>query len=133
MKQALLLPFFLLTACSAFAQQLTLSGKIKDARNEAVPGVYLMLLKDTGLQKTVLTDVDGKYIFEDMTAGSYTLKASAVGFAAYTSPPLVLQTPTTLPDIVLQEQKRRAGRSDHPGAETIYRSKGRQNCRQCGK
>ncbi len=64
-----------------------------------------MLLKDTGLQKTVLTDVDGKYIFEDMTAGSYTLKASAVGFAAYTSPPLVLQTPTTLPDIVLQEQK----------------------------
>lgn len=107
MKQALLFPLFLLLlAGNAFAQgHYTLSGKVKDNHNEAIAGAYLMLLKDTTLLKTAITDVDGKYALDDMPGGTYTLKASSVGFENYTQETVILLENKAMPDITLTEKK----------------------------
>lgn len=107
MKPTLLCSVLLLLFCgSVFAQdRYTVSGKVTDTHKEPVAGAYLMLLKDTVLQKTALADADGLFMIDDMPAGTYLLKISATGFGGYNSEPLQLNTSLTLPDIVLEEKK----------------------------
>lgn len=104
MKHLLLCALLVLAGTGAGAQaQRTLSGKVTDPALEPVPGAYVMLFKDTVLQKTTLTDADGHYNFESLPDGPYMLKASAMGFDNYSSP--VLTSATAPPDIVLTEKK----------------------------
>ena len=56
----------------------TISGIVKDAQTgEALPGANVMLVK-TSLGAS--TDVDGKYAIRDVPPGSYTLRATYVGY-----------------------------------------------------
>ncbi len=104
MKHLLFCTLCLLAWARTGAQvQHILSGKVSDPAKEPVPGAYVMLFKDTVLQKTTLTDAEGQYRFEAIPDGAYSLQASAMGFDSYNSGPLTaIDTPA---DIVLTEKK----------------------------
>src|SRR5690349_11452736 len=71
-----------LAACLGFSQTLaTLSGTIKDPSGAIVPGVVVTLTNDqTAMEKKLVADETGKYLFADMEPGAYTVHADAPGF-----------------------------------------------------
>lgn len=111
MKQALLI-LILLAGSSVFSfgqNNFSISGKIKDSKSEPLLGAYLMLFRDTTLQRTCVTDADGKFVVEPVTTGDYTIKVSSVGYNNYTTEVIHVVNNTTLPDISMQEQKGQLG------------------------
>jgi TonB-dependent receptor len=75
---ASLLICLLLPAGTAFAAGGTISGVVRDSQTgDALPGANVMLVK-TSLGAS--TDVDGRFTIRDIPAGSYTLRATYVGY-----------------------------------------------------
>lgn len=94
----------LLLEYTAGAQTFTLSGKVKDAQQEPAPGAYVMLLRDTTLLLTALTDMEGKFSLEQVAAGDYNIRASLTGAATMAPFTLHLDKDMVLPDIVMKQQ-----------------------------
>jgi len=71
-----------LAAGFGFSQTLaTLSGTIKDPSGLVIPGVVVTLTNDqTSVEKKLVGDETGKYVFADLTPGSYTIHADMPGF-----------------------------------------------------
>jgi len=71
---------FTLTCSGVLAQDagVTLSGKILDARNEAVVGASVVL---EGTTRGVVTDINGVYKFTGLPAAKVNLVFSAIGYA----------------------------------------------------
>src|SRR5688572_2737618 len=69
----------------AVAQNLdhvNLSGRVVDQLGAVIPGASITaLVTRTGLQRTVLTDTDGRFRIQQLEPGSYMLRTSANGFA----------------------------------------------------
>lgn len=88
--------FFFLCATTLRAQTTTgnVSGLVQDASGKPLPGVSVSLLKtgDQALVKTAVTDKEGRYEFERIKAGSYSIAASAVGYEKKTVEKLVIET-----------------------------------------
>lgn len=61
----------------------TLKATLMDPHQAVIPGALLTLVnQQTGLEQTATSDSEGQHRFENLEAGSYTLKAAAFGFAA---------------------------------------------------
>jgi vitamin B12 transporter len=73
-------------AASAFAQSgITLRGRVKDPQDAAIPAATLRLFRqDTGTSLRGLTDNEGRYSFERLTAGSFLLQVEKEGFQSMT-------------------------------------------------
>src|SRR6478752_1832273 len=71
-----------LAAGFGFSQTLaTLSGTIKDPSGLVIPGVVVTLTDDqSSVEKKLVGDESGKYLFADLTPGSYTVHADMPGF-----------------------------------------------------
>lgn len=69
----------------AAAQSATyLGGVVEDPSRAAVPGAKLILInKATGENRTAISDSDGRFLFENVHPGDYTLNAQAEEFRAY--------------------------------------------------
>ncbi len=87
LSQKLLLPLFLLTFIfSTFisAQDLddvTISGKVVDSNNLPIVGVTVTAtLIETGLERTVTTNGEGRYRIIELQPGTYKVSASQTGF-----------------------------------------------------
>ena len=94
----------LFTIMIAFSQdKYSISGMVKDDKQEAAIGAYVLLLKDTVLVKTALTDADGKYLFENITTSSYRLKVSLMSYAEYNSDTFLLNETKQIPAIILKQ------------------------------
>jgi hypothetical protein len=76
----LLIPVLLL-APAASAQLSVLGGRVTDESGAAVPGAKVLLQGPNGMKKTVSSGADGRYSFSGLTAGDYTLAASATDFS----------------------------------------------------
>ncbi len=75
---ALIFVFALLPASMAFAQKGKIAGLITDASTgESLPGVNILMV---GTQQGAITDVDGFYFINNVRPGTYSLRASFVGF-----------------------------------------------------
>jgi hypothetical protein len=76
---------FASSSFSAYAQDLddvTISGRVLDQNGALVPGATVTaLLVETGLERTVTTDSEGRYRIIELNPGVYTVRASAAGFA----------------------------------------------------
>ncbi|NBX81315.1 MAG: TonB-dependent receptor, partial [Flavobacteriales bacterium] len=60
------------------AQNASLSGKIQNSKtNEVVEGAKVIL---TGTGKGAISDIDGKYIINGLSAGTYTLEIRSVSY-----------------------------------------------------
>ncbi|MFD3276550.1 TonB-dependent siderophore receptor [Aquirufa echingensis] len=70
----------ILLICSftvVYGQQASLEGVVRDAKQQVVPGVSVRLIE---LKRGKPSDVDGKFNFQGLKPGMYTLQASFVGY-----------------------------------------------------
>ena len=82
MKTRLLIPCTVVTVLAlslgvAWGQGLTtgtIAGTVVDSQGEPLPGVTIAITSNQG-SKTVTTDENGRYTFQGLTVGTYTLKA----------------------------------------------------------
>lgn len=84
MKRIVLSMLLFCLAQKVFCQ---LSGKLVSASGEPVPFASVVLLNshDTSFVKGTVTNVHGAYALDNITAGHYFLRYSAIGFRTYTS------------------------------------------------
>jgi hypothetical protein len=91
--QVCLLIGILLLSGTGFAQLSTasLSGVVRDSSGAVVPNTKVVLRNvATGVEKTTKSNGVGAYLFVDITPASYTLQASASGFAEQQVPAFAL-------------------------------------------
>lgn len=87
-----------LIAPSAMAQQATanVNGVIKDPSGAAIANAQVELTNvNTGVVRKTATNTDGIYDFPSVVPGSYSMQASAAGFATITQPPVTLEVGQT--------------------------------------
>lgn len=84
MKKQILTAVLAVTSLCSFAQNGgKIFGSIKDGGQQAVidaSSVTLLRAKDSSLVKTSITDKEGKFLFENLTDGSYLVAATSVGY-----------------------------------------------------
>ena len=80
MKKLLLTCFAVFTAASAFAQ-VTMSGKVVDAKGEPIPNATIAVLKNGVMKTGVQADFDGLYRMTGLDPGKYDVQCSSIGFA----------------------------------------------------
>lgn len=77
----LLLLLAMASAARSQAQTATLKGRITDDTGASIPGATVMVTGAGGFQKMTTTDQTGAYSIAGLAPGSYTVRASAPGFA----------------------------------------------------
>src|SRR5688500_8140671 len=80
---ALVLLFAAISASAQTAGRVT--GTVQDPQALAVPGVTVTLTSSTGALRTTVTDTEGRYVFENVTAGAYLVGFELPGFTAQTT------------------------------------------------
>ena len=79
------LTFILLCSLTIFAQRATsLRGQVTDQFGAVVVGATVTVTDSNGKQRTIQTDSNGAYRFDNLTAGAYNLSAQQKGFATQT-------------------------------------------------
>jgi hypothetical protein len=80
-----IVPLLVPTVVRAQAIYGTVTGVVADSSGAAIPGATVTLTnRDTGLVLDTQADDTGTYTVRNVTAGTYTLKASLAGFTDYT-------------------------------------------------
>lgn len=112
MKNYFILSVLLLTSALSSAQTLrrAITGAVKDAKNESIPGATVRLLKaaDSTMITGEVTDPNGKFQFTNVANGSYLLGITAMGQKPFTSVALKIddaQSHIALPAIILLPAK----------------------------
>ncbi|WP_448634380.1 carboxypeptidase-like regulatory domain-containing protein [Pedobacter panaciterrae] len=81
---------------ATFAQQTeaSISGQIRDTENKTfdLATVALLNAKDSVVLKSTFTESDGKFSFNQLKAGDYQIKVSAMGYTSYKSEVITLNT-----------------------------------------
>ena len=69
----------------------TIGGTVRDAHGAIVVGATIRVRKlDTNLERSLLTESDGRFLFAGLPIGPYELVAEHTGFAHYTRGPILL-------------------------------------------
>src|SRR5699024_6453515 len=85
---------FLFTAGAAFAQTGTLTGSVTDASSgEPLPGVNVFI---PDLQRGAATDAEGQFTIEGIEYGTYTVRASFIGYTTFEQEVTIEQESVTL-------------------------------------
>lgn len=98
-KIRVILTSICLLLSSIIFAQININGIVKDAYNQPLLGVNVIL---EGTSKGGSTDFDGKYTITNVERGEYTLTASSLGFVTYVKQIKVEDVDLTI-DIVLTE------------------------------
>ncbi|GGG37844.1 TonB-dependent receptor [Dokdonia pacifica] len=96
--------FLILSSSSLIAQQASISGKVVTISGDPIPFVNIVLYdsEQTIIQGTITED-NGTFVFLSVLEGTYTVKASFVGYETVTSAIFTFSGNKTLPDIQLIE------------------------------
>src|SRR5262245_24527239 len=83
-RLVLLLAFACLPARSAHAQNTGIvEGAVADESGAVLPGATVTLRNaDTGVERTAVTDAEGRYRFPALQPGDYTVRVDLSGFAS---------------------------------------------------
>ncbi len=78
----LLLTFLFLLVCNFLSaqDQLSISGKVTDAKGVPIPGAGVSVSNASGKVAEILTELDGSFKFDGLPAGVYQLAVEIVGF-----------------------------------------------------
>ncbi len=78
---AILLFFFTFTTAAQDLDDVTLTGRVIDPNGLAIVGAAVTAMQvETGLERTLATDGDGRYRFIEMKPGTYKIRSWATGF-----------------------------------------------------
>ena len=79
-------------ASYGFAQSRTggLRGQVTDSSGAAVPAIAVTLVAPDGAAREVQTNEEGRYVFENLAPGTYTLRIRVKGFAEFDKPVVVV-------------------------------------------
>jgi iron complex outermembrane recepter protein len=111
MKKLCILFVAIIGAVSLFAQG-KISGRILDESGKPMEFVNVLLLKakDSTLAKGAITDMDGKYDFENIKYDTYLVSAQQVGFKKSISTPLsITDNQLVFSDLKLKEDVKTLG------------------------
>lgn len=72
--------FFVLITRAAFAQTHELHGTVIDTTKATIPGTTLKLISDAGDSTITVTDIDGKFGFNNVKGTKITITATSIGF-----------------------------------------------------
>ena len=80
-------------ACgTVWAQDADVFGTVTDQQGGVVPGVEVTIThKGTGATRTTLSDDTGRYQFQQLTPGAYTITAELAGFKKHVTENVVVQ------------------------------------------
>ena len=88
----------------SLAQGFSLSGKVIDDQNQAIPFANVLLLNpDKTISQGTITEEDGAFIIEGLDGAAYQLKVQFVGYREYLSDAFALSSDEIFPDVVLDE------------------------------
>lgn len=100
-KLLTLISALLLLSSLSFAQSGTLTGTVTDqSSGEPLAGVNIYISE---LEKGTASDIDGNFTIEELKFGTYTVRATYVGYDTYEQPVNIEQDTTTL-NIVMSSQ-----------------------------
>ncbi|MEJ7767642.1 MAG: outer membrane beta-barrel protein [Chitinophagaceae bacterium] len=89
MRTLIQLFFPVLVSLATFAQSApgSVSGTVKDTRNESIQGATVMMSKafDSTIVRTQTTNVNGKFHFDNVNDGVYIISVTAIGQKQFTS------------------------------------------------
>ena len=93
---------FGLSSVSAQQSLGTLRGQVKDELGGVIIGASVTATDAAGVEKTAVTDNEGRYVFSALAPGRYTIRINHRGFAAYENLAVEVQAGRTDPlDITL--------------------------------
>ncbi len=102
--------FTLLISTLTINAQFMVSGDIMDENKNAIAFANVVLV-DTAKENTVkgvVSDIEGKFSFKNITKGHYTLKVSYIGFKSYNQN-IILDKKLTVPSIIMIEASEALG------------------------
>ena len=85
---------FLICPFAIGAQELTatLNGVVADSTGAVIPKATVSITQSsTGAVRTLQSDESGNYVFSNVPAGTYTLKASSAGFTSFVAKDVILK------------------------------------------
>jgi hypothetical protein len=91
--------FLLLLSASVIAQNLSISGVVKDKEGETLPGAGIYL---SGYQAATVTNNDGKFVLSNLKPGNYNVLVEMMGFLPFTKN-IILSDKSVAVEIILSE------------------------------
>ena len=90
-SHALLISCFLSAALLAQSGEVSLRGQVTDQSGAVVSGIPVTLIAaDGGVREAKTEESEGRYVFRDLPAGTYTLRVRVKGFADIEMPGVVI-------------------------------------------
>ena len=87
---AIMLPHIIAAAQGAASG--ALRGAVFDARGDLIVGATVTVVDANGREKTTVSNASGLYLISSLAAGTYTVRASAPGFAGSENADVVITT-----------------------------------------
>ncbi|WP_266205520.1 TonB-dependent receptor [Pontibacter kalidii] len=105
MKRVLTTLLMFVAVLQAFAQTTSVSGTVQSSGDKsALPGANVVLTRTADATKTVTaTDGEGRFRFERVAQGQYTLEINYIGFEKFTRTFQVAGTPVNLGQLLLRD------------------------------
>ncbi len=91
--------FFIAICTCVRAQNLFISGVVKDKKGETIPGAGIYL---SNYKNATVTDTDGKFVLTNLKPGNYDVLVQMMGFSPYSKNVVLSDKPATI-EIILQE------------------------------
>ncbi|WP_242919213.1 TonB-dependent receptor [Pontibacter liquoris] len=105
MRKLLLLLLLLTTVMQAYAQRVAVTGTVQSATDKAgLPGANVLMINAAAVTTGQSTDADGKFRFDNVAPGQYTLEIKYLGFKSFSKAVQVQNSALNLGTLLLEDE-----------------------------
>ncbi|GAB3814921.1 TonB-dependent receptor [Pontibacter rugosus] len=125
MKKIFLALVLFVTMVNAFAQNVAVTGTVQSAADKsALPAASVVLKQQAGAPLAVVTDMEGRFRFDRVAPGQYTIEVNYIGFKRMSRAVQVQNAPVNLGILALEEENTRLGEVQIVGRAQLGEQKG---------